>query len=550
MNPIRWSFSFTSWYTERVLEPGMITSDQMYRWIVEAVPEGIWTVDPQGRTVFSNRRMAEILGASYESMAERTCFDCIYPADLEEAQRRFSQCLNGDRTPFDFRLCRTDGSPVWVTISCMMVRDDSGTPLGLLGLFTDITARIAEAENARLQAQFLQAQKMESIGRLAGGVAHDFNNILTVINGYSAAILDRMSPSDPLRGRIMEIYKAGDRAASLVRQLLAFSRKQILKQELIDLNEMVADMETMLRPLVREDVEIVTRLEPALAPVLADRHQMEQVVMNLAVNARDAMPKGGTLTIETGQVVWEGSCPHFTADARPGPYIRISVRDTGTGMDDEVRQHLFEPFFTTKGVGKGTGLGLSTVHGIVLQSGGHIDVETKPGEGTCFHIYLPAVEARRAAPGPPAASTAARGTECILLVEDQVEVRRFAATLLRECGYLVIESRDGEEALAQCAAQRLDLLLTDVVMPKMSGTELAARVRSAQPHVRVLFMSGYSDEVLSWPSGSRQNAGFIQKPFTVHGLASKVREILAEKIPSPPASLGHSNLKWDRDAGS
>ena len=507
----------------------MIATDVMYRWIVEAVPEGIWTVDPQGRTVFCNRRMAEILGASYESMAERTCFDCVYPGDLEEAQRRFAESLGGDRKPFDFRLSRVDGTPVWVTISCMMVRDDSGTPVGLLGLFTDITARVEEAERARLQAQVLQAQKMESIGRLAGGVAHDFNNLLTVINGYAAVTLNLMSPSDPLRWRLNEIYQAGERAADVVRQLLAFSRKQVLKPELIDPNEMVADMETMLRPLVGEDIEIVTKLEPGLGHVLADRHQMEQVMISLAANARDAMPQGGTLTVETGHGVWQSVCPHCAAGVHPGPYIRISVRDTGTGVSDDVRQHLFEPFFTTKGVGQGTGLGLSTVHGIVLQSGGHIDVETAPGQGTCFHIYLPAAEARRETAAPPARSTPAGGNGSILLVEDQVEVRRLAATLLRDCGYSVIESCDGEEALAQCATRHLDLLLTDVVMPKMSGTELAARVRSAQPQVRVLFMSGYSNEVLSWPSGSCQDAGFIQKPFTIAALTSKVREILCEQ---------------------
>jgi PAS domain S-box-containing protein len=510
----------------------MITNDVMYRWIVEAVPEGIWTVDPQGRTVFCNRRMAEILGASYESMAERTCFDCVYPGDLEDAQRRFAESLGGDRRPFDFRLSRVDGTPVWVTISCMMVRDDSGAPVGLLGLFTDITARIEEAEKARLQAQFLQAQKMESIGRLAGGVAHDFNNLLTVINGYAAATLDLMSPSDPLRWRICEIYQAGERAASVVRQLLAFSRKQVLQPELVDFNKMVAEMGAMLRPVVGENIEVVTRLEPGLAPVLADRHQMEQVLMNLAGNACDAMPQGGTLTIETGCLVLEGTCPRCATDFRPGPHIRISVRDTGIGMSDEVRQHLFEPFFTTKGVGKGTGLGLSTVEGIILQSGGHIHVETGPGQGTCFNIFLPAAAARRATPAPPAISTPARVTGSILLVEDEIEVRRFAATLLRERGYRVIEASDGEEALSQCASERMDLLLTDVVMPKMSGTELAARVRSAQPQVRVLFMSGYSNEVLSWPSGSGQDAGFIQKPFAVDALTSKVREMLGEKAAS------------------
>ncbi len=506
----------------------MITDAVMYRWIVEAVPEGIWTVDPQGRTLFCNRRMAEILGATYESMAERTCFDCVYPGDLEEAQRRFAENLGGDRKPFDFRLSRVDGTPVWVTISCMMVRDDADAPVGLLGLFTDITARVEAAEKARLQEQALQAQKMESIGRLAGGIAHDFNNLLTVINGYAAVTLDQLSSSDPMRWRISEIYQAGERAASVVRQLLAFSRKQVLKPELIDLNEMITSMVTVLRSLAGDSVETVTKLAPGLDPVLADRHQLEQVMTNLVLNARDAMPHGGTLTVETARGVWQARCPQCAADVQPGPYIRISVSDTGIGMSDEVRQRLFEPFFSTKRVGEGSGLGLATVHGIVMQSGGHIDVESAPGQGACFHIALPAAQTRHETAPPAAAVGPLRGGETILLVEDQADVRHFVATVLEEGGYRVIEAADGEEALAKCAAERPDLLVTDVVMPKVSGTELATRLGTLQPQVRVLFISGYSNEVLSWPAGV-QNAGFLQKPFTIAALISKVREMLGHQ---------------------
>jgi two-component system, cell cycle sensor histidine kinase and response regulator CckA len=508
----------------------MITDSVMYRWIVEAVPEGIWTVDPQGRTVFCNRRMAEILGATYESMAERTCFDCVYPGDLEDAQRRFAESLDGDRKPFDFRLSRVDGTPVWVTISCMMVRDDAGAPVGLLGLFTDITARVEAAEKARLQEQALQAQKMESIGRLAGGVAHDFNNLLTVINGYAAVTLDQMSPSDPLRWRINEIYQAGERAAAVVRQLLAFSRKQVLKPEFIDLNEMITTMAAVLRSLVGDSVETVIRLEPKLGPVLADRHQLEQVMTNLALNARDAMPHGGSLTVETASSVWPERCPQCGADVHPGPYILVSVRDTGSGVSDEVRQHLFEPFFSTKGVGEGSGLGLATVHGIVMQSGGHIDVESAPGQGASFRIALPAAGTRHETVRPTAASEQARGGETILLVEDQADVRHFVATVLGESGYCVIEAADAEKAMTHCATRRPDLLVTDVVMPKVSGTELAARIGAMHPQVRVLFISGYSNEVLAWPSGVHQDAGFLQKPFTIAALTWKVREMLGHAV--------------------
>ena len=534
--------------TDRILvERALQENEARLRLTFDQAPIGAAMVSLDCRYLQVNEAFCRMLGYAERELTGKSVFEVTHPDHLAITEENIRRVAEGSTRRYETekRYVRKDGGVVWAHLTVTPLRHSANQTTYLLTMVEDITQRkLAEIEKARLQAQFLQAQKMESIGRLAGGVAHDFNNLLTVINGYSAAVLDLMSPGDPLRARITEIFKAGERAAALVSQLLAFSRKQVLKPDLIDLNEMVADMEKMLRPLVGEDVEIVARLAPALEPVLADRHQMEQVVMNLAVNARDAMPQGGKLTIETSRTVWENICPHCSAEVRPGPYVRVSVRDTGTGMDDEVRQHLFEPFFTTKDIGHGTGLGLATVHGIVLQSGGHIDVETSSGAGTCFHVYLPAVQAKRAAAGNLPLCAPVRGTETILLVEDQAEVRRFAATLLRECGYRVVESCDAEEALAQCAALRFDLLLTDVVMPKMSGTELASRVISSQPHIRVLFMSGYSDEVLSWPSDSRQGANFIQKPFKIDALAAKVRDVLAGTDRSArSASVHQSNLE-------
>jgi two-component system, cell cycle sensor histidine kinase and response regulator CckA len=535
--------------TDRILvERALQENEARLRLTFDQAPIGAAMVSLDCRYLQVNEAFCRMLGYQERELTGRSVFEVTHPDHVAVTEQNIRRIAEGATRRYETekRYVRKDGGVVWAHLTVTPLRHSANQTTYLLTMVEDITERkLAESEKARLQAQFLQAQKMESIGRLAGGVAHDFNNLLTVINGYSATVLDLMSPADPLRSRISEIFKAGERASALVRQLLAFSRKQVLKPDLIDLNEMVADMEKMLRPLMGDDVEIIASLAPVLEPVLADRHQMEQVVMNLAVNARDAMPQGGTLTIETSRTVWENACPHCSAEVRPGPYVRVSVRDTGTGMGDEVRQHLFEPFFTTKTVGHGTGLGLATVHGIVLQSGGHIDVETSSGAGTCFHVYLPAVEAIRPVKGHPPLSPPVRGTETILLVEDQAEVRRFAATLLRECGYRVIESCDAEEALAQCAGLRFDLLLTDVVMPKMTGTELASRMLSCQPHVRVLFMSGYSDEVLSWPADSRRGAAFIQKPFTIDALAAKVREVLAgiDDRSVRAASLHYSNLE-------
>jgi PAS domain S-box-containing protein len=381
------------------------------------------------------------------------------------------------------------------------------------------------------EAQLRQSQKMEAVGRLAGGVAHDFNNLLTVITGYSQLVLGRLGPTDPLRSPLEEVQRAGDRAAALTGQLLAFSRRQVLAPKELDLNKVVGDVGGMLRRLLGEDIELLTVLQPGLGIVKADPGQFEQVIMNLAVNARDAMPKGGKLLLETSNVILGRNHGKEPVVAEPGPHVVLTVKDTGCGMDAEVRSHLFEPFFTTKEEGKGTGLGLSTVYGIVKQSGGSIAVHSEPGKGTSFQIYLPRIaaetevaESRQVPVAPPS------GYETVLLVEDEAMIRTMVGTFLRLHGYLVLEARDGPDALrvAREHAGPIHLLLTDVVMPGMSGREVAERLLSVRRDLKVLYMSGYTSEAMAHHGLSDAATEFIQKPFTPNALAQKVSETLGK----------------------
>jgi two-component system cell cycle sensor histidine kinase/response regulator CckA len=380
-----------------------------------------------------------------------------------------------------------------------------------------------------LEAQLIQAQKMEAIGRLAGGVAHDFNNMLTVINGYSELILARMDPGDASRRDLEEIFNAGKRAAGLTRQLLAFSRRQILQPSTLDLNSILQGLERMLSRLIGEDIQLHLRLSPLLHPVNADAGQIEQVVVNLVVNARDAMPRGGKITLETLNADLDASFVAAHSELRAGPHALLLVTDTGTGMTPEVKAHLFEPFFTTKEQGKGTGLGLSTVLGIVQQCGGSIGVSSESGWGTTFRIYLPRAEKALAAAGPPGSgSSESRGVETVLIAEDMETVRRLTRAVLEGAGYAVLVAKDGTEALriAEERGNPIHLLLSDMVMRTMSGPELASLVRRSHPETRVLFMSGYTDRGIVEMERDVQGAAFIQKPFTIDGLRRKVRDVL------------------------
>jgi PAS domain S-box-containing protein len=408
----------------------------------------------------------------------------------------------------EYRIVRPrDGGVRWVLCGGEMSFDARKSPARLAGTVLDVTDR------RNIEAQLLHAQKMESIGRLAGGVAHDFNNLLTVINGYGDLVLGRLSTDDPVYLQIKEMRNAGERAAELTMQLLAFSRKQVLQPKVLSLNDVVSDSNKMLRRLIGEDIELICILDPSLRSVEADPGQLNQVIVNLAVNARDAMPDGGKLIIET---------------ANAGQGVSLTVRDTGHGMDTDTLEHVFEPFFTTKGVGKGTGLGLATVYGIVRQSAGHISVQSEMGRGTTFTVRLPAIDAvaaMEATEGPVPA-----GSGNVLLVEDEEGVRRLIATILEENGYRVVAAGDPEEALRkyeQCA-YRIDLLISDVVMPRMGGPELAGHLRKRQPDLNVLFISGYTD-----PSIRNQvvSAGshFLQKPFAADALLRVVGEALGSR---------------------
>jgi signal transduction histidine kinase len=404
-----------------------------------------------------------------------------------------------------------------------------GRPARLV-LLNDLTPRLAaEAALRESEAQLRQAQKMEAIGQLAGGIAHDFNNLLTVITSYSGLLLRETPPEDPSHADLAAIRDAGERAATLTRQLLAFSRQQVLQPQVLDLNVVTRDVEKLLRRLLREDIRLETRLAPGLGRVHADPGQIEQVIMNLVVNARDAMPDGGRIVIETANAEVRARDATRHHDAAPGRYVVLAVHDDGVGMDAATQMRMFDPFFTTKGIGKGTGLGLSTVYGIVRQSGGFIECESAPGTGTTFRLHFPLREEDRGAEASaPARVSAPRGSETILLAEDEAPVRTVAARILRKSGYTVLEAADGHEALALWDAHgnRIDLVVSDMVMPNMGGRELATAVRARRPDVRLLFLSGYTEDVAQMGSLLAAGNVFLEKPFSEEKLASKVREAL------------------------
>lgn len=506
-------------------EEALARSEARYRRIVDTATEGIWLLDENLRTTFANRAMRAAVGTESD-IEGKPVDDFLFPDDIAPCRERFTALQRDGRAEWDQRYRHASGREVETLTSASAIVDDAGQRLGYLAMLTDVTERRrAERERLRLTHQVQQAQKLESVGRLAGGVAHDFNNLLTVINGYAGLVLKKMHHADPLRGSIEEIRNAGERATGLVRQLLAFSRKQVLRREPIDLNRIVGDMEKMLPRLLGEDVEITVDPAPSELVTMADPHQMEQVLLNLTVNSRDAMPHGGVLTIRTGRSAFAGECPLCSAPMPPGEYVRLTVQDTGTGIEAHIREHLFEPFFTTKPVGKGTGLGLATVYGIVMESDGHIDVESEPGAGTAFHVWLPAAAQRAALTETALRRDARGGSETILVVEDQAEVRRFVAEALRQYGYNVLAVSDGESALAECSTVNVDLLLTDVVMPRMSGPELARRATALRPGLRVLLTSGYAESA-HMPQSELAAAAFLQKPYSPQILAAKVREVL------------------------
>jgi signal transduction histidine kinase/CheY-like chemotaxis protein len=420
-----------------------------------------------------------------------------------------------------------------IVVSQVMLAHKS--PTGVFEFLSTIARDTRERQ--RLEEQLRQAQKMEAVGRLAGGIAHDFNNLLCIITGYSTLVAEGLPPDQPLREFVGEIGKAADRAAGLTQQLLAFSRKQMLVPRILNLNTSLTDLDKMLRRLLGEDIELVLNLSPDLYSIKADQGQLEQVFMNLAVNSRDAMPRGGRLTFATANVELDAAALRDRPGAMPGAYVRLEVSDTGCGMDREVLDHLFEPFFTTKGQGKGTGLGLATVFGIVNQSGGHIEVWSEPGRGATFRIFLPrAGSVETTKPEVPAEDSAPRGgVETLLLVEDEDSLRALACHTLRQHGYHILAAADGEEALEVSRRHNgpIHLLVSDVVMPKLSGSALAERLLVERPGLKILFMSGFTDSALFRHGVISGEMECLLKPFTATALAEKVREVLDRPAPRP-----------------
>jgi two-component system cell cycle sensor histidine kinase/response regulator CckA len=511
------------------------TASRILATLIEASPLAIVTFDPEGVVTMWNPAAERIFGWSEnEALGTRLPF---VPAEKQEeflALRR--RALLGEVfTEPELHRRRADGSPIVVSVSTSPLRRTDGTIYAIMSILMDVTeAKAAEETRNRLtmvEEQLRQSQKMEAVGRLAGGVAHDFNNLLTAISGYSDLLLHRLPDYSTLRRDVEEIRKAGDRAAALTRQLLAFSRRQFLQPEVLDLNGLVTKMTQMLRHMIGENIELSIDLSPSLSRVKADPGQIEQAILNLAVNARDAMPDGGRVTIATADAELSPSYAATHPEVRPGPHVLLSVADTGQGMSVETQAHLFEPFFTTKERGNGTGLGLATVYGIVQQSGGHIRVNSAADRGSTFLIYLPRIEAaedRDRGADRPLLPHASPGTETVLLAEDEEVVRRLARELLTGNGYKVLEAANGREALLLSEGHRgeIHLLLTDVVMPKMSGRELGERIRLQRPGLRVLYMSGYTDDAILRRGVLEGGIPFLQKPFTPEAFARKVREVL------------------------
>jgi two-component system, cell cycle sensor histidine kinase and response regulator CckA len=422
----------------------------------------------------------------------------------------------------EFRIKRKDGREIWLNDTAVVIQGSDSHPV-MEGIIVDITDR------KHLETQLQQSRKMEAVGRLAGGIAHDFNNLLTIITGYTDLALSRPSVPIELRADIERIENAAARAAALVRQLLAFSRKQVLQPKTLDLNSIVVNLDKLLRRLMDDNIEMTTAVQENVGQVKADPAQIEQVIMNLVVNARDAMPQGGRILIETANVDLDSAYADDHATVKPGRYVMLAVSDTGVGMDRETVAHIFEPFYTTKESGRGTGLGLSTVYGIVKQSGGYIWVYSEPAKGSTFKVYLPRIEEPAEEMATPQLQlNSQRGSETILLVEDEEAVRDLIQTVLSEQGYDVIPSRDPQHALqiAETFTHEIHLLLTDVVMPGMGGRELATRVSTCRRGIRVLFMSGYTDNVITSGGMLEKGITFLQKPFSPAQLVQKVRDVL------------------------
>ena len=504
--------------------------------ILEAAVDSIITIDGSGKILEINSAAVRTFGHSRSLALGQDMVKLFVPELSREAvSRRLRECLSpsgaGGNERIEQDLMRADGGTVAVEMALNRINSDAA-PLVTLYI-RDLTERKhAESTIKRAEEHLRQAHKMEAVGQLAGGIAHDFNNLLTVINGSSQMMLTAMAPDDAARAPVELINKAGNRAATLTRQLLAFSRRQVLELKVLDMNAIVNDLTKILGRLINEDISMVLELVPKPNLIRADPGQVEQVIMNLAVNARDAMPQGGKLLIETRNVRLNESDTEVNPEIRPGSYMLLIVSDTGHGMDEATKARVFEPFFTTKEVGKGTGLGLATVYGIVKQSGGHVTVYSEPGHGSTFKIYLPATVEAIPAPAPARRAVApSSGKGTVLLVEDEELVRIVSRQVLQQAGYTVREARHGREALELTEAELDDvsLTVTDVVMPEMGGRELGEHLLRRKPSMKMLYVSGYTDRAVTNNGLLVPDMAFLEKPFTPHGLASKVHELLCTR---------------------
>ncbi len=503
-------------------------SEERFRLLVEGAKDyAIFMLNPEGRVVSWNAAAERIYGFTAEEAIGSSLSRFHPPEDqhAETPQYALEQAAATGRFEEENWRTRKDGQRFWASTVTTALRDERGNLRGFSRITRDVT------ERRELEHRLRHAQKLEAIGRLAGGVAHEFNNSATAILGYSSLVIDQAQDNQQLRHYAEEIHKAGQRAASVTRQLLAFSRQQILQPTMLSLNEVVADIEKMLRGLIGEDIRLLTTLDPYLGVVKADSGEMEQVIINLALNARDAMPDGGVMHIETSNVEVDPVFAAENADMAPGPHVRLRVTDTGIGLDKQTAAHIFEPFFTTKPVGQGTGLGLSTVYGTVKRSGGGILVFSEPGRGATFEIYLPRLE--QALVKPAILSPRRKpdgGSETILIVEDDSSLRWLTVQILTQFGYTVLEAGDGSQALALAEerAGNIDILLTDVVMPGCNGRQLARQVEQLYPQIKVLLMSGYTAEIVAQQDGKEIALAFLEKPFTPEELGLKVREVLGQ----------------------
>lgn len=500
-------------------------SEAYFRKLTDNALDLITILNPNGTIRYESRSVQQVLGFTPEEYTGKNAFEFVHPDDLPMVGGAFAEALsrNGNTDVMTFRFRHRDGTyRILEGMGLNLLAD--GDVAGIVFNSRDVT------ERKRLEEQFLQAQKVQAIGQLAAGVAHDFNNILTAILGYSDMVLMKLAVDSPLHGHVTGVKQAAFRAAALTRQLLAFGRKQMLQPAVLNLNTSITEMEKMLRRLLGADVTLITNRGLELGRVKADPSQIEQVILNLAVNARDAMPKGGRLTIETANITLDEEYARQRSEVAAGRYVMLAVSDNGSGMTPEVRARLFEPFFTTKELGKGTGLGLATCHGIVKQSGGHIAVYSEPGEGTTFKVFLPRVDAPDevvAKVEPPKGIP--RGTETVLFVEDEPMLRDLGVTYLTELGYTVLSASNGRQALNLVhanAGKQIDILVSDVVMPEMGGKDLASFLHGISPQTKVLFCSGYTEEAVNLRGTMGSGTEFIPKPYTIAALAAKVRELL------------------------